>query len=167
MAKSKQAAQIEWFGGIYSSPPALNITSSADIDLAKHFAGDAAANEDAAPPAAPPAKPGAAEVLVWMTADGTVLGKHTYAADQAAVHAVEHFLQTTKAPTAGAAHQPQRLVVGDSALAEILRKGLPAEIKIAIEHTMELDDLMMDEFELYPADIDATVPAIAALLRHA
>lgn len=160
MANSKSAAQIEWFGGIYSSPPALTITSSADIDWAKPFAGDS----DVAT-AGKTAASDAAEVLVWMTADGTVVGKHTYAADQAAVHVVEHFLQTTKAPIAGAAHQPHRLVIGDSALAEILRKGLPAEIKIAIEDTMELDDMMEDEFELYPSDIDATVPAIAALLQ--
>lgn len=158
MAKSKKAAEIEWLGGIFSSPPALIITSSADFDLDKHFSGDANA-------AAPPAKSGAAEVLVWMTVDGTVLGQQTYAADQAAVHAVEHFLQTTQAPTAGAAHQPHRLIVGDSALAEILRKGLPADIKIVVEDTMELDEMMMEEFELYAMDIDASVPAIAALLR--
>ncbi len=159
MAKSKPATQIEWLGGIYSSPPALIITSSADIDWEKHFSSDA---PDDGPP---PPKSGAAEVLVWMTADGTVLGQQTYAADQAAVHAVEHFLQTTQAPTAGAAHQPHRLVVGDAALAEILSKGLPANIKIVVEDTMELDDMMMDEFELYSMDIDASVPAIAALLR--
>ena len=162
MATSKKAAEIEWLGGIFSSPPALIITSSADFDLEKHFSDD---NDAAAQAATPPAKSGAAEVLVWMTTDGTVLGKHTYAADQAAVHAVEHFLQTTTAPTAGAAHQPHRLVIGDAALAEILRKGLPADIKIVVEDTMELDEMMMDEFELYAMDLDASVPAIAVLLR--
>ncbi len=155
MAKSKNAADValsvEWFGGIYSTLPALHIGSPEDLE-ADDFT-------------APPAASGAAEVLVWMTAEGTVLGKQTYAADQAALHAVTSFLQTAEAPIAGVAHQPNRLVIGDSALAAILRKGLPANIKIAIEDTMELDDLMLEEFELYPVDVNASAPGIAALLR--
>jgi hypothetical protein len=151
MPKSKPKNAIEWQGGIFSDLPPLHIISSEEFDTGN------------SPP--PPPHPKTAEVLVWMNVDGTVLHKQTFEPDQAALHVVASFLQAITAPNTGPVQKPSRLAISDSALAMILRKGLPPEVELVIEHTMQLDDMMEAEFDLVTYDIDTSVPAIAALLR--
>jgi hypothetical protein len=164
---SKKTKNVEWLGGIYATLPEVKVVASGEVD-AKHYmasGGEIRIKGAALQSDAPPAESeSASETLAWMTADGTVVGKASFAANHAALHAVDSFWRTTKEPAIGIAHTPTRLVIGDPALAGLLRKALGPSIEVANQDAMELDELMEAEFDLYPINIDASHPALAALL---
>jgi hypothetical protein len=160
MAKqSKKSSKVEWSAGIFSTLPELNIVSSANIDLAKHMAGKGNPADYGQPSRTSP------DTLIWMSADGTIIGKTEFPTNQAALHVVANFWQTTKSPLAGTPQVPERIVIGDPLLASIVRHALAPDIEVVNEDTMDLDDAVMDELELYGMDTDSTVPEIAAVLQ--
>jgi hypothetical protein len=155
--------QVEWLGGIYSTLPEVNIVKSSDVDLEQYFSdGTIKSNHDAAP--AETDSEAAQETLVWMAADGTIVGKQSFAANQSAIHAADNFWKATREPMAGLPHVPARVVISDPALAALLRKALRPAVQVVTEYSMELDDLMQFQFDLVPVDIDTSITAIAELL---
>jgi hypothetical protein len=166
--KTKQASKVvEWQGGIFSTLPEINTVSSSDIDDEHYFAtGGEIKLKDGVKPAILPQSAALEQIetLIWMSSDGALLGKQSFASNQAALNAIDSFWRATKEPAVGNPHTPTRLVISDFAFAELLRKALGPDIEVVVEHTMELDDLVAAEFDLVPIDIDTSITAIAELL---
>jgi hypothetical protein len=156
--------QVEWLGGIYSTLPEVNIVKSSDIDLEQYFTDEDIESKREPAPAGSIDNEAAQETLVWMAADGTIVGKQSFAANQSAIHAVDNFWKATREPMTGPPHVPARVVISDPALAALLRKALRPAVQVVTEYSMELDDLMQFQFDLVPVDIDTSITAIAELL---
>jgi hypothetical protein len=163
--KSKLVGKIvEWQGGIFSTLPEMNIVSSSNIDEDHYFAnaGEIKLKTGEFPPQS--TAPEQIETLVWMSSDGALLGKQAFAANQAALNAVDSFWRATKEPAVGNPHTPTRLIISDYSLAALLRKALGPDIEVVVEYTMELDNLVAAELDLVSVDIDTSITAIAELL---
>ncbi len=143
---------VEWVGGIVSMP--AYVTDEGE-----------------------PYRP---EALVWMGADGPVLGFTTAKPGELLAMAAENLQSTIDEPLYGRPHAPSRVRVASSDLAEALRDGHPG-IEIVCAPTPELDGMLemirekMDEegagqesylsSDIEPAAIASFFRAAAGLFR--
>ena len=146
-AKNKKQTGIEWVGGLFPMPA--------------YVTGDGT-----------PYRP---EVLIWMSADGAVLGHETGRPGTLLGLACESLQNATERPMMGRPHAPQRVRVASPELAEALRAG-QAGIEVVRAATPEIDAVVAAMRE--KVDADATLEpsylsaelapdAIAALFRAA
>jgi hypothetical protein len=113
MAAKNKRAGIEWLGGLASMPAFIT--------------GEGA-----------PYRP---EMLIWMSADGAVLGHESGKPGQLLGLACESLRSTMARPMVGLAHAPQRVRVASAELAEALRVG-HAGLEVVCAPTPELDALL-------------------------
>jgi hypothetical protein len=106
------AAQ-EWVGGIVSMPTYVN-----DADA--------------------PYRP---EILLWLNAEGLVVGTTLGRPGEILARASDHLRATIAKPTVGPSHSPARLRVSSDALASALRAGHPS-IEITCGPTPEIDQVV-------------------------
>jgi hypothetical protein len=111
MAKKKRAG-VEWVGGVIAMPAYV-------MDEGK------------------PYRPAA---LVWMGADGAVLGSAVEKSGEILAVASDSLRSTIEQPIFGRAHAPQRVRVASSDLAKTLRAGHPS-IDVVCAPTPEIDAL--------------------------
>ena len=119
------AAQ-EWIGGIVSMPTYVN-----DADA--------------------PFRP---EILLWLNAEGLVVGTTMEKPGEVLARASDHLRATIENPMVGPPHAPARLRVSSEALAEALRAGHPS-IEITCGPTPEIDQVvaaMSQHLESSPAE---------------
>jgi len=82
------------------------------------------------------------EVLVWMIADGPVLGFSTAKPGELLAGVSENFRETTRSPMFGAPHMPARVRVASPELASALRETLPPTIELLCAPTPEIDNVL-------------------------
>lgn len=112
-AKKKKASGIEWVGGLVSLPS--YVTGEGE-----------------------PFRP---ETLLWISAEGAVLGTRVAKPGELLGTACKHLQQTIASPMFGRPHAPARLRVASPELAETLRAGCPS-IDIVRAPTPELDEIV-------------------------
>lgn len=108
-----QAPVVEWIGGIAELP--ITITGEG--------------------PAYHP------EGLLWLTANGLVLGHSVERPGEALDRACDHLRETIARPMIGRPHRPTRVRVASAALAAVLRDGI-ADIEVVIAPTPEVDEVL-------------------------
>jgi hypothetical protein len=115
MSAKKKRTGVEWVGGLVSMP--AYVTGDGD-----------------------PYRP---DVLLWMSAEGAVLG-HTTGKPGAVVGLASESLRSTIArPMVGLPHAPQRVRVASPALAEALRAG-HAGLEVVCAPTPEIDAVLAE-----------------------
>ena len=114
MASKKRRVAVEWFGGLASMPA--------------YVAGDG--------------EPYRPEVLLWMLADGPVVGFTTAKPGQMLAGAAAHLRDTMRKPMYGRPHTPDLIRVASPALAETLRDELPTTFEVVCAPTPEIDAVM-------------------------
>lgn len=113
--QKKQAADVEWLGGIESMPAYVD-------DVVEPF------------------RP---EVLVWMSADGLIVGTETGKPGTLLDGAVDHLRATMAAPLFGPPQTPTRIRVASPDLANALRAGCAPAITVTLAPTPELDAIVL------------------------
>lgn len=113
MAKRKKAAGAEWVGGIASMPS--YVTSEG-----------------------PPFRP---ELLLWMNADGAIVGQEMGRPGELLTIASEHLRATIAHPMFGGPASPARVRVASADLAAELRAGHPA-LDVVCAPTPEVDEAL-------------------------
>lgn len=152
MAARKKKTGITWVGGIFAMP--AHVTGEGD-----------------------PYRP---ESLLWLGAQGEVLGHTVGKPGELVERACESLRSTIARPLMGRPHAPDRLRVASAELAEVLRAGFP-ELEVVCAATPEIDEVIAamreqgkDRAELLqtyrpsavePAAIAAFFRAAAALYR--
>lgn len=111
MAK-KQSAEVEWVGGVISMPA--------------YVTGDG--------------EPYRPEALVWLGAEGAVLGSTVAKPGEVHAQASESLKSTIAHPMVGQAHAPARVRVASEELAAVLRAGHPA-IEVLCAPTPEVNEV--------------------------
>jgi len=124
--KKGQTAGVEWAGGIVSMP--AYVTGEGE-----------------------PYRP---EVLVWMVADGPVVGFSTARPGELLAGASDNFRDTMRSPMFGRPHAPARVRVSSPELASALRESLPPEIELLHAPTPEIDDVVASLREKMDEDAD-------------
>jgi len=112
-AKKKRPSGIEWVGGLVSLPG--------------YVTGE---GETFRP-----------ETLLWISAEGAVLGTRVGKPGELLGTACEHLQRTIASPMFGRPHAPARLRVASPELADTLRAGCPS-IQIVRAPTPELDEIV-------------------------
>jgi len=113
MATKKKRVNVDWMGGLVTMPG--------------YVTGEGA-----------PYRP---EALLWMSADGLVLGTTVAKPGELLAIAGEHLQSTIERPMFGRAHAPTRVRVASAELAEVLRAAHPA-IEIVCAPTPEIDAVL-------------------------
>lgn len=116
------------------------------------------------------------EMLVWMVANGPVVGFAAGKPGTLLADAAGHALETMERPSFGPPHRPSRVRVASPELATVLRAGLPPAIAVTCAPTPEIDLVLAtmreglsgtgDEAPSYLSD-DVGADAMAALFRAA
>jgi len=126
MASRKKRTEIEWVGGIAPMPG--YITGEGE-----------------------PYRP---EGLIWMGADGAVLGSTIGKPGEVMATAAASLRQAMERPMWGPPHEPTRVRVASAELAAALRSGFP-KLEIVCAPTPELDSLMALMREKLDEDYEA------------
>ena len=113
MATKTRAKPIEWVGGLASMPGFVT--------------GEG--------------KPYRPEVLLWIGADGAVLGHMAGAPGEVVSQAAEHLRRTIRQPMYGKPHAPTRVRVASRELADALQAAHPG-LEIVCAPTPELEEVM-------------------------
>ncbi len=147
MPRTPPRADVEWIGGTALLPAVIT-------------------DEDASPHP---------EVLMWLNADGVILGSHVDHRDEILRTASAQLHATMKQPMWGTPHLPARVRVASPELAAALRAGRP-KLDVVCAPTPEFDELMhamLEDFEreteaartYFSEGVDAD--ALAAFFRAA
>lgn len=100
--------------------------------------------------------------LVWMIANGPVLGSLTLEPGQVASDVIaEHFREVTHSPLIGEPHRPTRIRVATQELAEALREAIQTPIEIVCAPTPEFEALLEGMTE-YARQRQPTTPSYLA-----
>lgn len=146
-SRDTKTAGIEWIGGMVTMP--TYVTGEGE-----------------------PYRP---EMLLWMGADGSVLGSTAAKPGELLAMASESLLHTIEEPMCGRPHRPSRIRVASARLADVLQADYPG-LDVVCAPTPELDEVlvqmqrMMDEAAateqsyLWP---DTGPDAIASLFKAA
>jgi hypothetical protein len=116
MATKKRVnrSDIEWVGGIVSLPG--YVTGEGE-----------------------PYRP---ELLLWITADGLIVGMDTARPGELIGQIVAHFQQTSRHPMVGPAHVPTRIRVASEEVAGALRAGLGEGITVVCAEAPEIEAIV-------------------------
>lgn len=112
--KQKQRTGIEWVGGMAILPTEVSGEETG------------------------PFRP---EVMVWLGADGMVLGTTIGKPGELLPQACETLEKAIQAPLTGSSHAPARVRVASPELAQVLREGNPL-LEVVCAPTPELDEVM-------------------------
>jgi hypothetical protein len=109
--KKRARAAVEWVGGLVSMPAYVDGEGE-------------------------PYRP---ELLVWVVADGPVIGYATAKPGELLAEAATHLRTVMASPLEGPPHVPDRVRVASPALAAALRDALPPAIELVCSPTPEVD----------------------------
>lgn len=145
MAAKRRRTRIEWVGGL--------------VELPREVTGEG--------------EPFRPESLLWISADGAVLGHAVGRPGELLGEAAESLRSTIERPMVGEPHAPERVRVASPELAEALRSAHPG-IEIVCAATPEIDRVvalmgedLSDAAELTYLSREVGVDAVAALCRAA
>jgi hypothetical protein len=93
------------------------------------------------------------DILVWMGADGMILGSAVARPGEILAMASDSLQATIEQPMAGTPHRPARVRVASAELADALRSGHP-ELDVVCAPTPEIDEMLAEM--RHKMDVDGT-----------